>query len=267
MSARLSVGQEPGVADTVAAALASLPVSFGPAAGPADVVAVSGDAGWTSRATAAVRGGARGVVVVEPAAEDPAALAAAAADRGAAVALDHGWASNPVLAGPGAAAVGALSGAVADAVLCDSVAYAAPGTAPENLLTRHLCALAACGVELSAHRVVRMDSRGYLVMARLPDGAPAALQGTTTSALPHTATVSVLTRTGRTDVTLPDAAAAWPAEIRVVTPDGAATLPTRFESAHRRSWIRLHAAVQTGAGLDDLERFAPVAALIRDLHG
>lgn len=267
MSARLLVAAETAVAGTTAAALASLPVSFGPAVGAPDVLAVAGDAGWTWRAAAAIRRGARGVLVVEPVAEDPRALAAEAAAAGAAVALDQAWAGNPVLTAPPAAALDAIAGAMANAVLCDSVAYALPGTPVGTLLTRHLCAVLACGVELSGLRMVRLQPVGYLLAGRLPGGAPVALHGTTTAALPSTARVSVLTRTGRTDVTLPEASAAWPAEVRTVTADGATTLPTRFESAHRRSWLRLHAAVDSGTGLDDLERFAVVAALVRNLTG
>lgn len=251
---------------TVRAVVASLPVSFAPAGGGLDVVALAGTAGWTASAAEAVRSGVRGVVVVDPVAEDPAALAAAAAEAGAAVVLDQAWAGNPVLAEPHAAVRNAIADALADAVLLDSVARGVPGTDPEVLLTRHLAAILACGVELEGLRVIQRNANGYTVIGSLPGGAPAALQGIATSSLPTTATISVLTSSGRADITLPDASAGWPAEVRSVTSAGAATFPTIYESAHRHSWRRLRAAIDSGAPEADLERFAALTALVGQLH-
>jgi hypothetical protein len=251
---------------TVGAVVASLPVSFAPAGGGPDVVALAGTAGWTASAFEAVRSGVRGVVVVDPVAEDPAALAAAAAEAGTAVVLDQEWAGNPVLAESQAAVRNAISDALADAVLLDSVAWGAPGTDPEALLMRHLGAVLACGVELEGLRVIQRNANGYTVIGSLPGGAPAALQGITTSSLPATATVSVLTSSGRADITLPDASAGWPAQVRSVTSAGAATFPTIYESAHRHSWRRLRAAIDSGATGTDLERFAALTALVGQLH-
>ena len=161
--------------------------------------------------------------------EYSAALAAAAAGAGTAVVLDQTWASNPILAESQAAVRTAIADALADAVLLDSVAWGVPGTDPEVLLTRHLGTVLAVGVELKDLRVIQRNSNGYTVIGSLPGGAPAALQGITTSSLPATATVSVLTSTGRADIILPDASAGWPAEVRSVTAAGAATFPTTYE--------------------------------------
>lgn len=251
------------VAGAVGAVVASLPVSFAPAGSQPDVVALAGTAGWTARATEAVRAGARGVVVVDPVTEDPAALAAAAAEAGTAVVLDQAWAGNPALAE--SAARSALAGALADAVLLDSVAWGAPETDTKVLLTRHLAAVMACGVELSGLRVIQRSANGYTVIGSLPGGAPAALHGITTSAVAATATVSVLTSSGRADITLPDASAGWPAEVRSVTSAGATMFPTLYESAHRHSWRRLHAAIDSGVPETDLERFAALTALVGQL--
>lgn len=248
----------------VGAVVASLPVSFAPARNVPDVVALAGTAGWTASATEAVRKGTRGVVVVDPVAEDPAALAAAAAEAGTTVILDQVWAGNPALTE--SAARDAIAGALADAVLLDSVAWGTPGTDTGVLLTRHLAAVLACGVELSGLRVIQRSANGYTVIGSLPGGAPAALQGITTSAVPATATVSVLTSSGRADITLPDASAGWPAVVRSVTSAGAATFPTIYESAHRHSWRRLRAAIHSGVPAADLERFAALTALVGHLH-
>lgn len=260
----VQAGPDAERAGAVGAVVASLPVSFAPAGSRPDVVALAGTAGWTGRAAEAVRAGARGVVVTDPVAEDPAALAATAAEAGTAVVLDQAWAGNPALAEP--AARNAIAGALADAVLLDSVAWGAPGTDPEVLLTRQLAAVLACGVELSGLRVIQRSANGYTVLGSLPGGAPAALQGITTSAVPATATVSVLTSSGRADINLPEASAGWPAEVRSVTSAGAATFPTIYESAHRHSWRRLRAAIDSGVPEADLERFAALTALVGQLH-
>ncbi|BCW69528.1 hypothetical protein [Arthrobacter sp. NicSoilB8] len=263
---RVQAGPDAEQTGAVGAVVASLPVSFAPAGSRPDVVALAGAAGWTSNATDAVRSGARGVVVIDPVAEDPAALAAAAAEAGTAVVLDQAWAGNPALADSGGAVRAAIADALADAVLLDSVAWGTPGTDPEVLLTRHLAAILACGVELSGLRIIQRNANGYTVIGTLPGGAPTALQGITTSSVPATATVSVLTSSGRADITLPDASAGWPAEVPSVTPAGTATFPTIYESAHRHSWRRLRAAVDSGAPAADLEQFAALAALVGQLH-
>lgn len=268
MTTPLTVQAGPDAEQTgaVGAVVASLPVSFAPAGSQPDVVALAGTAGWTADAADAVRGGIRGVVVVDPVAEDPAALAAAAAEAGTAVVLDQAWAGNPVLAESQSAVRNAIADALADAVLLDSVAWGVPGTDPEVLLTRHLAAVLACGVELAGLRIIQRNANGYTVIGSLPGGAPAALQGITTSSVPATATVSVLTSSGRADITLPDASAGWPAEVRSVTSAGAASFPTIYESAHRHSWRRLRAAVDSGAPAADLEQFATLTALVGQLH-
>ena len=63
-------------------------------------------------------------------------------------------------------------------------------------------------------RIVQRNGNGYTVAGVLAGGVPVALQGILTSALPATASVSILTSTGRADGVLPDPEAAWPAEVR-----------------------------------------------------
>jgi myo-inositol 2-dehydrogenase/D-chiro-inositol 1-dehydrogenase len=169
-----------------------------------------------------------------------AGLAAEASESGAAVVLDQRWAGNAVLAGPRANVQSVIADALGDAVLMDSVAVAAPGTDPLQLLTEQLSAVLHSDIELRNVRMVQRSANGYTVAAVLPGGAPVALQGILTSSLPATASICVLTSTGRADIVLPDPAAAWPAEVRVVTAEGATTLPTLYESAHRTSWSRVH---------------------------
>jgi hypothetical protein len=65
---------------------------------------------------------------------------------------------------------------------------------------------------------------------------------------------------------LPDASAGWPAEVRSVTAAGSTIFPSIYESAHRHSWRRLRAAVDSGVPAADLERFTALTALIGQLH-
>ena len=266
MTTQLSVFADPEAeaAGAVSAVVASLPLSFGPAAATPDVIAVSGHAGWTERASEAIRNGARGVVVSTPVAEDVSALAGTADDAGTPVVLDQPWAGNAALAEADSHTV--LADALADAVLFDSVAIAAPGTDPLHLLTEQLSILLQCDIEPQDLRTVQRNANGYTLAGMLPGGAPVALQGILSSALPATASITILTSAGRADVVLPDPAAAWPAEVRTVTATGATTLPTLFESSHRTSWSRAHAHIVTGTTANDLARFAAVTALLDQLN-
>ncbi|MBT2549245.1 hypothetical protein [Arthrobacter sp. ISL-65] len=270
MSAQLSLYADPQAeaAGAVAAVAASLPLSFAPAPaqGPApDVVAVAGHTGWTQRAAGAIRGGARGVVVTSPVPEDAGQLTAQASESGATVVLDQRWAGNAVLAGPSANVQDVIADALRDAVLVDSVAVAAPGTDPLQLLTEQLSAVLHAGIELRNVRMVQRSANGYTVAATLPGGAPTALQGILTSSLPATASISVLTSAGRADIVLPEPAAAWPAEVRVVNAEGAMTLPTLYESAHRTSWSRAHSHITSGNPANDLGQFTAAMSLLTQL--
>ena len=267
MNGQLSVrtDAETEAAGAVAAVVASLPASLKATTGMADVVAVAGSSGWTSRAEDELRNGARGIVVVSPVAEDPAALAEAAAENNAAVVLDQQWAGNPVLADTQANVRTVLARAVAEAVLVDSVAYAAKGTDPAALLTEHLAVIFKCGLEVTGWQAVQRGPHGYVVTGRLSNGAPLAFHGVLTSSLPANAKLSILTPTGRADVVLPDPSAAWPAQVRSVLPDGATTLPTIYETAHRHAWTRLRDQLVSGASGSDLEHFATLTTLISRL--
>lgn len=274
MTTQLSLyaDRQADAAGAVAAVAASLPLSFGPAApagaiqdGSPGVTAVAGHAGWTQRATEAIRRGARGVVVSSPVPESTDLLATAAADAGASVVLDQRWAGNPAIAGSDVNARRIIADALADAMLLDSVAAAPPGTEPLQLLTEQLSVILQCGIELRNIRVIQRSTNGYTVAAVLPNGAPAALQGILSSALPATANVSVLTSAGSADVVLPDPAAAWPAQVRTVTADGATTLPTIYESAHRTSWSRAHSHITSGNPACDLAQFTAVMSLLSQL--
>lgn len=271
MSPALSAHAASEADGAVAAVIASLPVSFSPhPAGPSsaapDVTAVAGHSGWTRRAAEAILTGSRGVVVTAPAVEDPRALAVVAEENGAAVVLDQRWAGNPALAPSHDAAHAVVAEALADAVLLDSVAICTPGEDPLTLMADHLAAVLQSGVDLNSVKVVQRSSSGYTLAGKLPNGAPAALQGIATASVPAAAIISILTSTGRTDISLPDPSAAWPAEVRSVTASGSTTLPTIYESAHRQSWRRVRRLLETGGPSTDLQQFAALSSLLTRLN-
>ena len=84
--------------------------------------------------------------------------------------------------------------------------------------------------------MIQRSPNGYTVAASLPSGAPAALQGIMSSALPATATVSRPDLYGSADVVLPDPRRRGPPKSAPSPRMVATTLPTLSESAHRTSW-------------------------------
>ena len=265
MSSQYSVRATPEAreAGAVALAVASLPESFGPAVGenPADVVVVAGHPGWTGEAAKAVTAGARGVVVVNPAAEKTDSLQAAAQQAGAAVVLDQRWASNPAIP----AAEDAVRSMIGRAAMLDSVATAPVGPDSGELLADHLAAVVRLTGPLANLRLLAHGPRGYTATAVLTNGAPVALQGIVTNARPAGVSITLLTDDGGVNVALPEPLAAWPATVTVTGPQGELLLPTIYESAHRATWRRLKQHLDAGTIPSDLQRFAATSESIATL--
>ncbi|MCT9871494.1 hypothetical protein [Paenarthrobacter aurescens] len=265
MSSQYSVRATPEAreAGAVALAVASLPESFGPAVGenPADVVVIAGQPGWTGEAATAVTAGARGVVVVNPAAENTDSLQAAAQQAGAAVVLDQRWASNPAIP----AAEDAVRSMVGRAAILDSVATAPVGTDTGDLLADHLAAVVRVTGPLGKLRVLARGPHGYTSTAVLANGAPVALQGIASGARPAGVTITLLTDDGGVSVALPEPHAAWPAMVKVTGPQGELLLPTIYESAHRATWRRLKEHLDAGTKPSDLQRFAATSESLATL--
>jgi hypothetical protein len=273
MSARFTVQATPAAqeAGAVIQTVASLPATFGPTlaghTGPADVAVVAGSSGWTAEAAAAVQSGARGIVVANPVPEDTSELAAVAEAAEAVVVLDLRWAANPALVaeGSGPDARGAVRSGLGTASLLDSVATAAPGTDPQQLLGEHLAALLAVTGRLDGVAVLRRDASGYTISGRLANGAPFTAQGVLTAARPAGVDIRLYTADGGVAVQVPDPDAAWPAEVRVTGPHGDLLLPTLYESAHRFAWRRLKDHLSAGTRPDDLAGFARLTDLYATL--
>jgi hypothetical protein len=273
MRAHFTVHATPAAreAGAVTETVASLPATFGPMpagqSGQADVLVVAGTSGWAAEATGAVQAGARGIVVANPVPEDTSELAAAAGAAGAVVVLDLRWAANPALVagGSGPDARGAVRSGLGSASLLDSVATAAPGTDPRQLLSDHLAALLAVTGRLDGVAVLRRDTSGYTASGRLANGAPFTAQGVLTAARPAGVDIRLYTADGGVAVHVPDPDAAWPAEVRVTGPHGDLLLPTLYESAHRFAWRRLKEHLSAGTRPDDLAGFARLTDLYATL--
>lgn len=253
---------EAQVAGAVALVVASLPESFGPAAeAKAHVHVISGRPGWTAEAVTAIDGGARGIVVVNPAPENTDSLEAAAGPSNTAMVLDQRWASNPAMP----AAEDAVRSLAGRAAMLDTVATAPAGTNSGELLADHLAAVVRVTGPLGKLRTVGLGATGYTVSATLANGAPVALQGVLTDARPASLQLSMLTDDGGVDLTLPEPSAAWPATVKVTDPHGELLLPTLFESAHRATWRRLKEHLDAGTVPSDLRHFAELTESVSNL--
>ncbi|WP_159705466.1 hypothetical protein [Arthrobacter sp. 18067] len=250
-------------AGAVALAVASLPESFGPAVGnnQPHVQVIAGQPGWTTHAVEAISAGARGLVVVNPAAENTELLQAAAQQRGTVVVLDQRWASNPAIP----AAEDAVRSMAGRAAVLDSVATAPVGTDSSELLADHLAAVVRVTGPLTGLRVLTRGPHGYTTTAVLANGAPVALQGVLSNARPAGVYVTLLTDDGGVSVKLPEPLAAWPANVRVTGPQGELLLPTIYESAHRATWRRLKEHLDAGTSPSDLHSFAALSETITAL--
>ncbi|MGF6834632.1 hypothetical protein QF015_002815 [Paenarthrobacter sp. TE4293] len=252
--------REPGA---VALAVASLPESFSPATseGQADVVVIAGRPGWATETAEAITAGARGVVVINPVAEDTGSLQAVARHQGAAVVLDQRWASNPAIP----AAEDAVRSMLGRAAMLDSVAIAPAGTDAGELLADQFAAVVRLTGPLGSLRLLTRGPHGYTSTAILANGAPVALHGIVTSARPAGVNISLLTDDGGVSVALPEPVAAWPAMVTVTGPQGDLLLPTIYESAHRATWRRLKEHLDAGTTPSDLHGFAMVSESITAL--
>lgn len=237
---------------------ATLPSSFRYAEAAADVVGLAGGDDWVSRATAAVEGGARGVLVVDPTRHDIDALRAAAATASVPVILDRGWASSPSV--PLAAVE--FRRAVDPAALVESRLDVPGGDDLVEVLSRHLALVRAAVGPVESLRLLRHGRTGYDAVGRSAGGARLALSALFSTALPEAAMVRTVRQTVTVVLELGPVDVAVPGRLRILE-EGVERSPlTPFETPHRSAWRRLHDAVVTGAATDELADFAEDAAVV-----
>lgn len=257
----LSVRVEPADRARAAAAastLATLPLRFAATEADAEIVVVSGAAGWGERVRHAAQAGARAVVVTDPE-PDASALALAQDPPAAPIILAEAWASNPVLR----AVSDAWAEPLGRATLLD-VRSTEPldGRSPRSVLVAQLRAVAALGVEVAALTVVAATPSAALAVGRSATGSRIVLSAARSAAATATLDILSVGREATVRIEVPDGTTARPGHATLTTRDGAVELPTRWETAYRAAWGIAHERALAGGGGDDVAGFVRAVELL-----
>ncbi len=231
----------------VAPVVASLPVSLrwveaGNEVTP-DLVAIDGGTGWPGRVRDAVRRGARGLLLVQPVAVAPDDVPRAAVP----VVVDHRFAGNPAVP----PATGDFEEWPAEA-LVEVSSLLADRAGAQQLLLDQLAVLRLLGLPPVSLERLTWSRAGYHLRGATSVGSPLLLSAHVTTGSPPQLRVRGLAPDLAVELTVPDPGTARPAVLVRTTSDGATTRPTVWETSHRASWRRLHAAVVEGVPTDDL---------------
>jgi hypothetical protein len=250
-----TVNPDPLVA---AETIASLPVSFAHAdtADPTAIVEVAGDAAWPDTAAAAIRDGARGVIVTAPSITDAdrvLALSAVAAEQRVPVILAEPFAGNLALLGYRDRITDVLRDASAVFVqVHDDVASS------ETLALTAIRTLRALGIHLETVSATTAGRGGFVLDATATTNGSAltaAVLGFRTDALEAAVSIRAYGPTGMLEIDLPAPTTARPAAITVTSEDGSTTLPSLYENAYRSAWRRAHDVLTAGGTGDDVDAF------------
>jgi hypothetical protein len=238
-------------AGRIAEAVASLPISLHPGDEGSDLVGVAGDSGWTDAAQQAIRSGARGVLVVDPVAEDVAALRAEAEEAGVPVVLDSPWAHNPAVL-----ETAAVLAERNDRETLLEVRVDLPlGADLDRALLGQLALVRAVAGPVTRLRFDRRNRSGYDALGRLASGARLNLSAILSDAVPAGASVRVIRAEDAVRLSVPDPGTTVPGRLVVSDERGATLRTTKWESSHRVAWRRLHQLVTTGAPWSELDCF------------
>jgi hypothetical protein len=255
MTPQLTVSASPSAeaSGALPEVIASLPVSLRRAsAKKPDLVAIDGGKGWAQAAEEAIRKGVKGLLVIDPCAENVTSLRDAAEEAQVPVLIDSKWAYNPaVTAGKGAFT--AHNGA--DSLL-EARVNVPVGSDLERVLLGQMSLIRGAVDEVIGLRFVLKDSHGYEALARLSSGARASLSAISTDSVPMSAYLRVIKPETAVETVLPGPSAAVPGKVTVSGPEGAILLKTQWETAHRSAWRHLHRMVQDGDIGTDLAGFA-----------
>ncbi|MFD1719651.1 hypothetical protein [Georgenia deserti] len=241
------------------AVLGSLPMSCRTAGRDerADVVLIGGP-DWAARATAAVDGGAHGLLLADPWPIDAASLREVA-DLACPVVVDFGRRHNP--------AVDHVRDAVAQHrtphALFEVRTTTTPGLGLVPASLAALDVLTAVAGPLVALEVLRDDAHHLALSGRLTDDAVVVITVAVTRARPRRTSLTVAGKRGRVRLELPDPVTAAPGTAAVTEAGGHRVFPVGAESAHRVAMRRLTAAVLGHAAPpDDLARLRDTAQML-----
>lgn len=231
----------------LAPVIASLPVSLrwvgaGNEVTP-DLVAIDGGTGWPKRVLDAALGGARGLLLVNPVAVAPDEVPQVSVP----VVVDHRFAANPAV--PPASRD--FEEWPRDALVEVSSLLTDPSGAGQLLLDQ-LATVRRLGLAAASLEPLTWSPSGYHVCGSTSSGTPLLLTAHVTTGSPPQLRVRGLAPDLAVELTVPDPGTARPAVLVRTTTDGATTSPTLWETSHRASWRRLHAAVANRLPTDDL---------------
>jgi hypothetical protein len=239
---------------------ASLPMSLTEDPDKAQLVAVDGQLpGWLDTLAAVIRPGIAGALVVRPvagpSAHDIRAVANAAADAGTTVVVQTAWASNPAVPQLARTAAEKIPGIA----LIDSLIQM-PGDSPgqwADVLLDHLTLLRAMAGPLDAVHFATRGINGYTVNGGQQSAV--VMMSAVRSALRQPAVrLAAYGAAAEVHLVVPAGDTAAPAAAWIVDQADATVQPTRYESASRASWRRLHdaAAGRSGEPSTDLSDLA-----------
>jgi hypothetical protein len=234
------------------AVLASLPQRFlitQKQSEGADIAVVSGrDPSWIDRVVAMVDAGAKGILLAAPTAADPAQirhLAIRLAGR-AIVAVDARFAADPTWAAARAEiATGARTASLVDSVVTveDATEDALFGGLVEQLaVLRPL-------IESFDHLTCVHHSPRQLAVVGNSGAVAVSLTASAASASGCSLRLDVVSSVRRWQAHFADDALARPTEITVYDGTGARSRPWHYASAHRTTWLQLHAAITEEASV------------------
>lgn len=226
---------------SMAATLASLPLSFAAATELAELVVVDGGEGWSERIAAA--GPVRAAIVVEPRATgDP---------GGVPIVIDRSLAGNPVMP-----AIAARLADIDTAALLEVRISAGVDAELRDILTEAIAlSRAVTGSALAELRSLDRGHRGATLRGRDASGRPVLLSVTLSDSVVPSARVRAIAQERSLDAHLPARGAARPARLTVSGPEGAMLLPTLYETAHRAAWrrtLRVLRGEEPGDQADDI---------------
>lgn len=252
-----SAGSKP-FADPLAA-IATLPMSLRATPADADLVGLRGAAGWPGIALEAIRSGARGVLVVDPVADETSTLEQVAADSGVPVVLDTTWAYNPAVR----AAVDSFVRLSVPGALVEVRSNLPLRSSRSHALLDQLSLVRAAVGAVESVQYVRFDTYGFDAIGTLENGSRVTFAAILTNSVASSATVRIVRPTDAVELFLPAPTTAAPGRAVVCGPNGETLLPTKYETGHRVAWRELHASALAGALSGDLAGFSDDVRLVQ----